>query len=145
MRATTAIAVGLIAAGCGGASSEPTTPNTSVATSEHHPPGESADGVMIPPDSIDEVNRALGRKRQVVSRCLSFAIDNKELPKGAAGKVTLEISIAPNGKASLVRVVRATLESELLSKCVVERVQEIQFPELPKQLDTSYTYGFEAM
>ena len=50
-----------------------------------------------------------------------------------------------DSKAESVKVVRATLESKTLSDCVIHHVQEIQFPQLPKPYETSYTYGFEAM
>jgi hypothetical protein len=102
-------------------------------------------GEMVPPETMDEINRSLDRKRNIVSRCLAIAVDNKELPRNSAGKITLEIVIAPGGKAESVKVVRATLESKTLADCVIHHVQEIQFPELPKPYETSYTYGFEAM
>ena len=103
------------------------------------------DGNMIPPEKMEEVTKDLDRTRQIVSRCLSTAVDNKELPKNSHGKVTLEIVISTAGKAETVKVVNATLESKSLSDCVIEHVKEIQFPELPKQYETSYTYAFEAM
>jgi hypothetical protein len=81
----------------------------------------------------------------VMSRCLAMAVDNKELPRNAAGKVTVEIVIAPSGAAESVKIVRATLESKMLSDCVISRVKEIPFPQLPRSFETSFTYGFEAM
>jgi hypothetical protein len=80
-----------------------------------------------------------------VSRCLAIEVDAKELPRNSAGKITLEIVISPSGRADAVKVVRTTLESKMLSDCVIHHVQEIQFPQLPKPYETSYTYGFEAM
>ncbi|HEY6173586.1 MAG TPA: AgmX/PglI C-terminal domain-containing protein [Kofleriaceae bacterium] len=100
---------------------------------------------MVPPEKIDEINRSLERKRPVMSRCLAIAVDNKELPRNAAGKVTVEIVISPSGTADSVKIVRATLESKMLSDCVISRVKEIPFPQLPRSFETSFTYGFEAM
>ena len=99
---------------------------------------------MVPPEKMDEVTRTLDRKRQVMSRCLANAVDAKELPKNSSGKVTIELVIGTGGKADSVKVVRSTLESKTLTECVISHVKEIEFPELPRAYETSYTYGFEA-
>ena len=131
-----------VLAGCGGKHAD-TTPSGGATgeggTAEH----QHTD--MVPPEKMDEINRILDRKRSVMSRCLAMAVDNKELPKNSAGKITIEIVIAPSGKADPVKVVRSTLESKTLQDCVIGHVKEIQFPDLPKPYETSYTYGFEAM
>jgi len=108
------------------------------------PVARSSGDDMVPLEKMDEINRSLERKRQIMAHCLATAVDNKELPKNARGKVTVEIVIA-GGRATSVKVVRASLESRTLSECVISHVKEIQFPELPKPYETSYTYGFEAM
>jgi len=129
-------------AGCGGKHAE-TTPSGGTASDGQHAAGQGGD--QVPPEKMDEVNRDLDRKRPIMSHCLAIAVDNKELPKNSSGKVTLELVIAPNGKADNVKVVRATLESKTLNECLINHVKDIQFPELPKPYETSYTYGFEAM
>ena len=135
-----ALVVASLFAGCGGKRAD-TTPSVGPAGGG----GEAARGDdQVPPEKMDEINRDLDRKRPIMSHCLAMAVDNKELPKNSAGKITLEIVIA-GGKAETVKVVRSTLESKSLSDCVVHHIQEIQFPELPKPYETSYTYGFEAM
>ena len=138
-----ALLVAVLAAGCGGGKHADTTPSgdgdSEGGTVANH------GGEMVPPEKMDEVKRSLDRKREVMSRCLANAVDNKELPKNSAGKVTLELVIGTSGKADSVKVVRATLESKTLNECVISHVKEIQFPDLPKPYETSYTYGFEAM
>lgn len=134
-----ALALCLIACGGGGdAKPAATTPAEATPAAT-----ESAD--FVPPEKLDEITRSLERKRPIMSHCLAIAVDNKELPKSSSGRVTLEIVIAPSGKASTVKVIKATLESKTLDACIIKHVQEIQFPELPKPYETSYTYGFEAM
>lgn len=127
--------------GCGG-SPAATTPVEPVVASPGA--GEPVGGEQVAPEKMDEINRSLERKRPIVSHCLAMAVDNKELPRSSRGKVTLEIVIV-GGKAETVKVVRTTLESKSLADCIIKHVQEIQFPELPKPYETSYTYGFEAM
>ena len=135
-----ALAIALVLAGCGGSSPEPATPAVAPAGA----PAEDRSSQMVAPEKMDEIERSLARKRTVMSRCLAIAIDNKELPRNSKGKVTLEIVISPNGKADNVKIVRATVESPMLNSCVIDRIKEIQFPELPQPFPTSYTYGFEA-
>jgi hypothetical protein len=94
---------------------------------------------------MDEINRLLDRKRPTVSRCLTMVVDNKELPKGARGKMTLGITISPAGSASDVKVISDSLESKPLQECVIGKVKEIQFPDLPKPYETTYAYAFEAI
>ena len=136
-----ALVAAALIAGCGGKHAD-TTPSGGAAGGGG---GEVARGdEQVPPEKMDEINRSLERKRPIMSRCLAIAVDNKELPKNSAGKITLEIVIA-GGKAETVKVVRSTLDSKTLSDCVIHHVQEIGFPELPRPYETSFTYGFEAM
>lgn len=100
-------------------------------------------GQMIPPEKMEEITRLLDRKRMIVSRCLSEAVDSGELPKGSRGKVTLEIVIAPSGKTSKVEVLQATINSQSVQGCVKSKVEDITFPELPRSYETSYTYAME--
>ena len=79
-----------------------------------------------------------------VIRDLSAAIDAKELPKNSRGKITLSVTVSTAGQASDVKVISATLESKQLTDCVIGKVKEITFPEVPKPYPTSYTYAFEA-
>lgn len=103
---------------------------------------ESAD--MIGADKMDQVNKNLDRKRETVSRCLAIAIDNKELPKNSKGKITLEIVIA-NQHATSVKVISTSLDSKALTDCVINKVNEVEFPQMPKSYETSYSYTFEAI
>ena len=108
-------------------------------------PVYTSDPNQLPPDKLDEVNRLLERRKPTVSRCLGFAVDNRELPKNARGKITLQIIISPSGAADTVKVASSTLDSKTLTECVISNVKKIAFPQVPKQFETSYTYGFEAM
>lgn len=144
-----ALAAGvLFGLGCGGGQRADTTPPGGGGGGEAQagPAGQGGDGGgAVPSDQIDEINRQLSRKREVMSRCLSSAVDNKELPKNARGKVTVEIVISPSGTADSVKIVRANLESKVLDDCIIGHIKEIAFPQLPRSFETSYTYGFEAM
>jgi hypothetical protein len=129
---------------CGGKKAGPTTPpDESGGGGEVSRP--DPDATMVKPELADEIQRAFERKRAAVSRCLSLAIDAKELPKSSRGRITLNVVVTPAGKAGEVNVAKASLESKVLSDCVIGKVKEIIFPEVPKAYPTSYTYAFEAM
>ena len=149
MRAPELMTIGMVLAaslalGCGGKHAD-TTPSGAPAGGGEAEAASGGGGDMVPPEKIDEINRSLERKRPMMSRCLAIAVDNKELPHNAAGKVTVEIVIAPSGTADSVKVVRATLDSKMLNDCVISRIKETPFPQLPHSFETSFTYGFEAM
>lgn len=101
-------------------------------------------GEQVDPVKMDEVIQLLDRKRMIVSRCLSSAIETGAAPKGSRGKITLAISIAPSGQAASVEVIKTSIESKEVQGCVKRKVEEITFPQFPKQYDTSYTYAMEA-
>lgn len=139
MRLAAVMAVLAVAlAACGGGKQADTTPEPAASAT----PREGGD--LVPPEKMDEINRNLERKRQTMAHCLASAVDAKELPRAARGKVTIEIVIT-GGRASSVKIVRSNLDSPMLNSCVISHVKEIQFPELPRPYETSYTYGFEAM
>jgi hypothetical protein len=126
---------------CGGGKKGPTTPEPEAETKPAETDGAAT---MVTPDTADQIQRMFQRKSGAVSRCLSIAIDNKEVPKNSRGKVTLEVTISPAGTPGEIKVIKATLDSKTVTDCVVERVKEIQFPEVPIPYPTTYTYAFEA-
>ena len=139
------IAAGLTLGACHHAKPENSTHDLTETQKLGQEPGardESAD--MIGADKMDQVTKNLDRKRETVSRCLAIAIDNKELPKNSKGKVTLEIVIA-NQHATSVKVISTSLESKSLTDCVIRKVNEVEFPQMPKPYETSYSYTFEAI
>jgi hypothetical protein len=108
--------------------------------------GDTTDrsGEQVDPVKMDEVINLLDRKRGIVSRCLSMAIENGSAPKGSRGKITFAISIAPTGHTTSVEVVKTSIESKEVQGCVKRKIEEISFPPFSKQYDTSYTYAMEA-
>jgi hypothetical protein len=145
MRATLFAVV--IAIGCGGGGKKPSEESTTPTIDPNATSGDTTDrsGSMIPPEKMDEINRLLDRKRPTVSRCLTMVVDNQELPKGSRGKMTLGITISPGGKATKVDVIKDSLDSKKLEECVIGKVQEIEFPQIPSTYQTTYAYAFEAI
>jgi len=107
--------------------------------------GDSTDrsGEQVDPVKMDEVNTLLDRKRMIVSRCLSTAVEAGNAPKNARGKITLEIKISATGQATSVEVIKSSIESKEVQGCVKRKVEEISFPQMQKPYETSYTYAME--
>jgi hypothetical protein len=100
-------------------------------------------GSMIAPEKMDEIQRNLGRKQMIISHCLATAMENKEVARGARGKIALELVIS-GGKATSVKVIRSDIDSKTVQDCVVRHVQSISFPDVGSHYETSYTYAMEA-
>ena len=136
----------LVAAACGGKNKGNAEEGGGATIDTTATTGDPTDrsGEMVSPEKMDEVVRLLERKRMIISRCLADAVELGEAPKGARGKITLDISIAPSGKATRVGVIKSSIEAKSVQDCVVSKVQDITFPTMPKQYDTSHTYAMEA-
>src|SRR4051794_24251338 len=91
--------VAVLLAGCGGKQANPMQVEETAADNE---PAAHPRSAQVPPEKMDEINRDLERKRPIMSHCIALAVDNKELPKNSSGKVTVELVIAPGGKADNV-------------------------------------------
>src|SRR5215218_6870122 len=82
------------AAACGGKKASTLPDETGDSDMSGPPPGvREPSETMVPPDTMDEIQRRFERKRGTISRCLSAAVDAKELPKNSRGKVTLNVTI----------------------------------------------------
>jgi hypothetical protein len=136
----------VLAAACGhknkGDAEEPGGGTIDTQATSGDPTDRSGD--QVSPEKMDEVNQLLMRKNQIISRCLSTAVEAGEAPKGTHGKITLEIVIAASGHVEKVDVVKTSIQAKSVEGCVKQHVEDIAFPQLPKTYETSYTYAMEA-
>jgi len=134
-----------IATACGGKKGGDTTPTGGGGEEGGGETANSGENTsMVSAETMDEIQKMFQRKGNAVSHCLSVAVDNKEIPKNSHGKVTLDVTISTGGKAERVAIIKSSLDNKQLHDCVIDRVKEIQFPQLPKTYPTTYTYAFEA-
>jgi hypothetical protein len=139
------LAVVLIVAACGG-KQKTSGDDTGASVLGQPDTGDPTDrsGNMISPEKMDEVTQDLKRKQMIVSRCMSTAQEAGEVKKGTHGKVTFEIVIDTSGKATSVKVAKTDIQNEGVLGCAKKHVEDISFPQLPKQYETSFTYAMEA-
>ena len=100
---------------------------------------------MIPVEKMDSIKSTFDRKARAVSRCLVEAMDAHEIGKNDRAVITVTVTIAVDGSASNVRVSSAEPKSKVFADCVVADVERIEFTPLPRELDYSYTFAFDAL
>ncbi len=143
------LGLALVAGGCGGGQKKADT--TGEVTGSGGPDYEGdpcqdpcADG-MCPPETLDAIKRALDNKRRAAARCLADAVNAGKISKNAHGHVSLSFVIAKSGKARSVAVSESSIKNPDVEQCVIAQVEQIDFGDVPIDLDWSYTFAFESM
>jgi hypothetical protein len=130
---------------CGGHKSQPQDPTgPSVLGVQDQGDPTDRSGNMIPPEKMDEIQNDLKRKQQIISRCLADAVEAGEAKKNTHGKVVVELVVSTSGKAQNVKVVKSDFTAQSVNDCTKKHVEDIEFPQIPKQYETSFTYAMEA-
>jgi hypothetical protein len=99
---------------------------------------------MCSPETLQEIQSDLDRKRDPATRCLTNAIDGGDVDKNAHGSIAVDFVITPDGHAKNVTITKSTIDAQSVQDCVKKLVENISFPSVPKDLDWSYTFAFEA-
>jgi hypothetical protein len=130
---------------CGGHKSQPQDPSgpSVLGVQDTGDPNDHS-GNMIPPEKMDEIQNDLKRKEMIISRCLAEAVEAGDAKKLSHGKVVVELVVMPDGKASNVKVVKSDFQAQSINDCTIKHVQDIEFPQIPKKYETSFTYAMEA-
>jgi len=131
--------------GCGGHKSQPQDPNgpSVMGVQDTGDPNDHS-GNMVPPEKMDEIQNDLKRKQQIISRCLANAVEAGDVKKNTHGKVAVELVVSTSGQAQNVKVIKTDFQAASVNDCVKKHVESIEFPQIPKQYPTSYTYAMEA-
>ena len=135
-----------VLAACGGhKSSGPTDPSgpSVMGVQDQGDPSDHS-GSMIPPEKMDEVQNDLKRKQMIISHCLAEAVEAGDAKKNTHGKITLELVVSTGGKAQNVKIIKSDIQAQSVLDCTKKHVEDIEFPQLPKPYETSYTYSMEA-
>lgn len=131
-------------AGCGGGNKQAAPVSSEAEDSDDSEPAEPTVS-LIPDEKLDSINRSLERRSRSIGRCYSTAVEAGDMDKGERGTVLVSFTIQPNGKPSNVRITQATVSSKTLKECVIDDVSRMSFTTLPRPLDYSYSFGFDAL
>ena len=130
---------------CGGHKSTPQDPSgPSVMGVQDKGDPTDRSGNMIPPEKMDEIQNDLKRKQQIISRCLADAVEAGDAKKNTHGKVVVELVVSTSGKAQNVKVVKSDFTAQSDNECTKQHVEDTEFPQIPKQYETSFTYSMGA-
>jgi hypothetical protein len=140
-----ALCAGLLVSGCGGAEKRaPVTPEPDVA--EEGEGGEGNGSALISDEDLETVRLYFERKRTVISRCFSDAMDGGEVDdKVRELFLTVTVTVYPDGKARNVRFSDATVRSDSIESCVRDHIDKWTLPEVAQAFEYSHRYGFNAL
>ena len=145
-RVTCAVAtllLGASLAACGGKSQGPSQPAPS---NEGEAEGEGeTDSKLIPDEDLEAITLYFDRKRTVVSRCFTDAMDANETGDAKELYLTVTVKVRPGGKATNVRFSDATVRSDSIESCVRDHIEKWTLPEVKQAFDYSHRYGFNAL
>jgi hypothetical protein len=95
----------------------------------------------IPPDKEAEIQLLLEQREPSARKCYQDVLNEKH-DRAFQGTVKVLIAIGPTGKASQVKVVGGTLGDQSVQQCLVQTIQEFEFPQLVQAGEVQYEYRF---
>jgi hypothetical protein len=134
-----AVAVAAAVAACGGKDGGGAREPAAAADEPYEP------DVMIPEHRWVEIEHLFERRRPIISRCFSQAIDAGELSDDDTGYLTIGLTITEEGRAVDLEISESTLDSKHLHDCALTRVSEWDFGPLPRSTPYSFSYQLETL
>jgi hypothetical protein len=96
----------------------------------------------IPPDKQADIQLLLQQRDPSTLRCYQEVLDEKH-DRAFKGTVMVVLTIQPSGKASDVKVTGGTLNNKEVSDCLVEKLKDFDYPQIPNTGSMQYVYKFE--
>lgn len=99
----------------------------------------------IPPDKQAEIQLFLQQRNPSTLKCYSDVLNEKKT-REFKGNVIVVLTLEPSGsfsKASDVKILGGSMTDKEVTDCLVEKLKDFEFPELPSQGSMQYTYRFE--
>jgi len=96
----------------------------------------------IPPDKQAEIQLLLQQREPSTLKCYQDVLDEKHT-RAFKGSVTVELTVAPGGKASDVRVTGGSLNNKEVSDCLIAKLKDYEYPDVPSSGTMQYVYRFE--
>jgi hypothetical protein len=102
---------------------------------------ESVETGGISPDKQSEVQLLLQQRDPSTLRCYQDVLDEKH-DRAFKGTVIVLLTLTPAGKAT-AKVTGGTLNNKEVSDCLVEKLNDFDYPQVPQQGTMQYVYRFE--
>jgi hypothetical protein len=105
-------------------------------------PETSAPTGGIPPDKQAEVQLLLQQRDPSTLKCYEDVLNEKH-DRAFKGTVMVVLTLEPTGKASQVQVTGGTLNNKEVSDCLVDKLKEFDYPQIPNKGSMQYVYQFQ--
>jgi hypothetical protein len=102
---------------------------------------ESAETGGISPDKQAEVQLLLQQRDPSTLRCYQDVLDEKH-DRAFKGTVIVLLELTPAGKAT-AKVTGGTLNNKEVSDCLVQKLNEFEYPQVAQTGTMQYVYRFE--
>lgn len=98
----------------------------------------------ISPDKQAEVQLLLQQRDPSTLRCYQDVLDEKH-DRAFKGTVIVLLTLTPSGGSSKAsaKVTGGTLNNKEVNDCLVEKLQEFEYPQVAQQGTMQYVYNFE--
>jgi hypothetical protein len=96
----------------------------------------------IPPDKQAEIQLLLQQRDPSTLRCYQEVLNEKH-DRAFKGTVMVVLTIEPAGKASDVKIIGGTLNNKEVNDCLVEKLKDFDYPQIPASGSMQYVYKFE--
>ena len=96
----------------------------------------------IPPDKQAEIQLLLQQRDPSTLKCYQDVLDEKHT-RAFKGSVVVVITVAPGTKASDVKVTGGSLNNKEVSDCLIAKLKDFEYPEVPAAGTMQYIYRFE--
>lgn len=96
----------------------------------------------IPPDKEAEIQLLLQQRDTSTLKCYQDVLNEKH-DRAFKGSVFVILTLNPSGKADDVRVVGGSLKNAEVGECLVEKLKEFDYPQVPNRGSMQYEYRFE--
>jgi hypothetical protein len=100
----------------------------------------------IAPDKQADIQLMLQQREPSVRKCYNDVLNDGGHDRSFKGTVIVLISLAPGGgnaKVSGVKVITDTLKNDEVTSCVVDRLKDFEYPDIPNPGTMQYSYKFE--
>jgi hypothetical protein len=96
----------------------------------------------IPPDKQADIQLVLQQREPSVRKCYNDILNDGSHDRSFKGTVLVLLTLQPSGKGS-AKVIGGSLNNNDVNECLVEKLAEFEYPEIPNQGKMQYTYKFE--
>jgi hypothetical protein len=96
----------------------------------------------IPPDKQADIQLVLQQREPSVRKCYNDVLNDGSHDRTFKGTVQLLLTVQPSGQAT-AKVIGGSLDNAEVNGCLVEKLAEFEYPEIPNQGTMQYVYKFE--